>query len=57
MNSEIMINEIKELSKKFVNENIVNPSPEDYLVFENAMLEAATYITKQLIKSEKSFSF
>jgi len=44
---------IKEMSKKYVEDNINNPSQEDYLLFETAMLSAAIMILEYLKEDKK----
>ena len=44
-----MVTELKEMSKKFVDEHVNNPTKEDYIAFENAMFQSATYVVLQIL--------
>ena len=43
---------IKEISKIFVNTHIDDPSPEDFMLFENAMLISSTKTMKLILKKD-----
>lgn len=50
--NDTMINEIKESSKKLVNDNIIFPVEMDYLLIEQAMLCGASIILESILKEE-----
>lgn len=53
MEYDKLVIEMKEMSKKFVDEHVNNPTKEDYIAFENAMFQAATYVVLQILAEEK----
>lgn len=50
---DAMINEIKELSKKLVDDNISFPNEMDYFLIEQAMLRGASIAFESMIKEPK----
>lgn len=50
--TDTLINEIKELSKKLVNDNIAFPVEMDYFLIEQAMLRGASMAFQSMLKKE-----
>ena len=50
--NNILINKIKESSKKLVDDNISFPMEMDYLLIEQAMLRGASIVFESILKNE-----